>query len=105
MNRRSKSFLSALGLICFLCAPAAAAEPSPIATAKPARTKGAVLDFEADVIEGEKRKPDIFMQMEGGAGSIDSVLYSREDFNDYHELDRKWRPKMRRLKVGGAKKP
>ena len=64
-----------------------------------------VLDFEADVIEGEKRKPDLFIQMEGGAETMDSVLYSREDFNDFHEMDRKWRPKVRRLKPSARKSP
>jgi hypothetical protein len=71
----------------------------------PSKPKSTVLDFEADVIEGEKRKPDLFIQMEGSIESMDSVLYSRDDFNDYHELDRKWRPKIRRLKGGGAVKP
>ncbi len=57
-----------------------------------------ILDFEADVIEGEKRKPDIFLQMEGSTNNLDAILYSREDFNDYHELDRRWRPRFRKLK-------
>lgn len=65
-----------------------------------------VLDFEADVIEGEKRKPDLFIQLEGRAtNSMDSILYSRDDFNDYQEIDRKWRPKMRRIKGSGGKNP
>lgn len=58
-----------------------------------------ILDFEADVIEGEKRKPDLFLQMEGSTNSIDAILYSREDFNDYHEVDRRWRPRFRKVKV------
>jgi hypothetical protein len=63
-----------------------------------------VLDFEADVIEGEKRKPDLFIQLEGGASdNMDSILYSREDFNDYQEIDQKWRPKLRRIKGAGGK--
>ncbi len=67
---------------------------------------GSVLDFEAEVIEGEKRKPDLFIQMEGGVENMDSVLYSREDFNDYHETDRKWRPKLRRPpQPAGMKRP
>ena len=58
--------------------------------------EGAVLDFEADVIEGEKRRPDLFIQMESSAESLDAILYSRQDFNDFHEVDRKWRPKVRK---------
>ena len=57
-----------------------------------------ILDFEADVIEGEKRKPDLFLQMEGSTDSLDAILSSREDFNDYHEVDRRWRPRFRKLK-------
>lgn len=56
------------------------------------------LDFEADVIEGEKRKPDLFLQMEGSTNTLDAILYSREDFNDYHEVDRRWRPRFRKVK-------
>lgn len=53
-----------------------------------------VLDFSADVIEGEKRKPDLFLQSGGAATSLDAVIYSREDFNDFHEKDSKWRPRV-----------
>ena len=70
-----------------------------------AKEKTNVLDFEADVIEGEKRKPDLFLQMEGDVGSLDAILYSREDFNDYHESDRKWRPRIHKLMGVGGKKP
>lgn len=65
--------------------------------------EGAVLDFEADVIEGEKRRPDLFIQMESSAESLDAILYSRQDFNDFHELDRKWRPKVRKSRQPGRK--
>ncbi|MFN7685898.1 MAG: hypothetical protein ACK5QT_10875 [Oligoflexia bacterium] len=71
---------------------------APAQAQKRVNKPGNFLDFEADVIEGEKRRPDLFIQMEGGSESLDSVLYSREDFNDYHEQDRKWRPKARRFK-------
>lgn len=87
----------ALTLSLFLALAGLAMEAS-LAAEKP------VLDFEADVIEGEKRKPDLFIQLEGGASdSMDSILYSRDDFNDYQEIDRKWRPKMRRIKGSGGK--
>ena len=51
-----------------------------------------VLDFEADVIEGEKKRPDIFLQMGNQKQTMDSVLYGRKDFNDFHRVDRRWRP-------------
>lgn len=50
------------------------------------------LDFEAEVIEGERAKPDVFVQLGSGAQSMNSVLYSRDNFNDYHAVDRKYRP-------------
>ncbi|MBU6375281.1 MAG: hypothetical protein KGQ59_04745 [Bdellovibrionales bacterium] len=65
-----------------------------------------VLNFEADVIEGEKRRPDLFIQMESTPESLDSILYSRKDFNDFHEMDRKWRPKVRKPgRTTGRKSP
>jgi hypothetical protein len=76
--------------------PAASAQaaPAPKAVAQPApkpvnqraggssRNQGAVLDFEADVIEGEGKKPDVFLDFNTGASTLDSIVYRRSDFND-----------------------
>ena len=51
-----------------------------------------ILDFEADVIEGEKKRPDIFVEMGNQKQTMDSVIYRRKDFNDFHRSDRRWRP-------------
>jgi hypothetical protein len=59
--------------------------------AKPAAVTGK-LDFEAEVIEGEKTRPDVFVQLGTGAQNMNSILYSREHFNDFHAVDRNFRP-------------
>ncbi len=46
-----------------------------------------ILDFEGDVIEGKKAKPDIFLQLDSGTSSLDSLIYSRENFNDFQKLE------------------
>lgn len=90
-------------LLLLVAATALGAESSKPMSPRP--KSGAVLDFEADVIEGEKRKPDLFLQMEGGAASMESILYSRDDFNDFKEVDQKMRPKVYKSKSGGVRKP
>ncbi len=50
-----------------------------------------VLDFEADVIEGERKLPSLFLQMEIETPNLDAVIYRRKNFNEFHvlEVDRK----------------
>lgn len=57
-----------------------------------------ILDFEADVIEGKKAKPDLFLQMDNGKQNLDSLIYMRSDFNDFQQQD------MRRLRMWGSVK-
>lgn len=52
------------------------------AAARPAGAKGQVLDFEADVIEGEGKKPDVLLDFSTEAATLDSIVYRRGDFND-----------------------
>src|SRR4051812_17504597 len=54
--------------------------------------KDNVLDFEADLIQGERRRPDLFVQLGSEQQSMESVLYARKDFNDFHRVDKLWRP-------------
>lgn len=63
------------------CSPAAMAAPQ-------------VLDFEGDVIEGEKKGADLLLQTDTSQLSMNAVLYLREDFNDFHSIDRKKRPRL-----------
>lgn len=87
-------------------APATDAIKSTTATpAKPdlslKKTKdnvGAILDFEGEVIEGERRRPDLFLQISIDNVKFDSLIYNRDDFNDYLEVDRKSRNKFFKMK-------
>lgn len=56
------------------------------------KQNAAVIDFEGDIIEGERKRPYIFIQTGGDASSLDSMLFFRNDFNDFHESDKKRRP-------------
>jgi len=93
-------------------APAAPAAPAPGSLKAPPPTKsqppaekkvgakrsGNVLDFEGEVIEGERRRPDLFLQMSIDNVKFDSLIYQRDDFNDYLEVDRKSRTRYLKLK-------
>lgn len=80
--------------------PAAApTAQSATPTAAPAPSgRGQVLDFEGEVIEGERRRPDLFLQMSIENVKFESLMYNREDFNDYLEVDRKSRTRFLRYK-------
>ena len=72
-------------------APKSASAAAPAAS--PAASNDAsVIDFEADVIEGERLRPEIFVQMGSKEQEMSPVLYLRKHFNDFHFSDRKWRP-------------
>ena len=55
------------------------------------KIKAKVLDFEAEVIEGERKIPNLFLQMEIETPNLDAVMFRRKNFNDFHvvEVDRK----------------
>ena len=56
--------------------------------------KSDVLDFDADVIEGQKKAPEIFLQTDVQKPALDTVLYQRRDFNDFHASDSRVRPRL-----------
>lgn len=64
------------------------------ADGKNAQDKAAVLNFEGEVIEGQKKTPEIFLQTEVQKPSLESVLYQRKDFNDFHAVDSRQRPRL-----------
>lgn len=72
--------------------PAQAAGAQP----KVARQKQAenLLDFEAEVIEGEKKRPELFLDIKAGDGNVGSGLYLRPNFDDFFAVDKKRRPKF-----------
>lgn len=53
-----------------------------------------VLDFEGEVIEGERKKPDLILQIAPQDLSFESLLYKRTDFNDFLEVDKNTRPRF-----------
>lgn len=57
-----------------------------------AEKRSNVIDFDADVIQGERRKPEIFIQVGKERTNLESVIYGRNDFNDFAAVDRVWRP-------------
>ncbi len=60
-----------------------------VSAAKPATIKPAdVLSFDATVIEGERKTPSIFLEVDVDKYSdIDSILLNRENFNNFHRAD------------------
>jgi hypothetical protein len=62
-----------------------------------------VLNFESDVIEGQKKAPDLFLQTDIHKPSLDSILYQRMNFNDFHSSDSKRRPRLSDPPVAGSK--
>lgn len=84
-----------LCLAVLVCAPALAqskpGKTKRIDLQQPAEVEGGapydeanppVIELEADVIEGEKKLPAIFLEFEAHAPTLDSVIYQRADFND-----------------------
>jgi hypothetical protein len=65
---------------------------------KPASTSSNVLDFEADVIEGERTAPSILIQMDLQSPNLDTLVFQRKNFNDFHLIDMRRKPKFRGIK-------
>ena len=69
----------------------------PVLGAKKAPQEPKVLDFEADVIEGERKTPNLFLQLEVDTPNLDTLLYQRSNFNDFHDLEKDRRPIYRKV--------
>jgi hypothetical protein len=82
--------LSIFSLVLFTSSTQAQTIPEAKKPSKVA--KDVVIDFDADVIEGERKVPDIFISTEIGAPNIESVVYFRKNFNDFHRLEMKSKP-------------
>lgn len=63
--------------------------------AKSSTKTSSILDFDADVIEGERTGPSILIQMDLQAPNLDTLVFQRKNFNDFHQLDMKRKPKFR----------
>jgi len=55
--------------------------------------KTGVLNFEADIVEGEKQRPELFYQMETKNLSFDTLFYIRTDLNDSFDVEKSRRPR------------
>jgi hypothetical protein len=62
---------------------------SVAAVAQQNNKKAKVMDFEADVIEGEKKSPSLFLEFQMEKADLESLLYMRTDFNDFHSAEMK----------------
>lgn len=56
-----------------------------------------VLDFDSDVIEGERKSPDLFLQLHVDTPNLDTLLYQRRNFNDFHAVEKNRRPHYRKV--------
>lgn len=54
-------------------------------------SKSNVLDFGADVIEGELKKPQLFVELGANIDDMTSIIHLRDNFNDFHAVDQKRR--------------
>jgi hypothetical protein len=61
----------------------------------PSKSKSNVMDFEADVVEGERVAPSLFVQMDLGAPKMGTLMFQRKNFNDFHAIDMGRKPKYR----------
>ena len=77
---------------------AAKGKPSlkPQVTTKAVKQKQGenLLDFEAEVIEGEKKRPELFLDIKAGDGNVGSGLYLRPHYDDFFVVDKRRRPRF-----------
>lgn len=66
----------------------------PKASDKPIRTKpgNTVMDFEAEVIDGQKKAPELFLQLDSEKAELNTILYDRRNFNDFQPVNTTLRP-------------
>lgn len=50
-----------------------------------------VIDFSAGVIEGELNRPSMLLEIGDNFKDLDDLLFLREDFNSFHQVDSKIR--------------
>ena len=84
----------------------ASAEEKTDSAKKTVRTKAArpqVLNYEADIIEGEKKRPELFLQTNTNDFDLMAIIYLRKNFNDFHAVDKNRRPQH--LNYGSLRKP
>ncbi len=69
--------------------------------AEPAK-KNTVMDFEAEVIDGQKKAPELFLQMDSEKAELNTILYDRKNFNDFAPVNTQLRPTFSEVKKAGG---
>ncbi|MBC7396059.1 MAG: hypothetical protein H7333_01335 [Bdellovibrionales bacterium] len=69
--------------------------------AEPSR-KNTVMDFEAEVIDGQKKAPELFLQMDAEKAELNTILYDRKNFNDFAPVNTQFRPTFSEIKKAGS---
>ena len=54
--------------------------------------KNTVMDFEAEVIDGQKKAPELFLQLDSEKADLNTILYDRKNFNDFTPINTQLRP-------------
>lgn len=94
-----KIWIIIFALSAFVLAPAFA-EPS-----KEAAKKNTVMDFEAEVIDGQKKAPELFLQMDSEKAELNTILYDRKNFNDFALVNTQLRPTFSEVKKAVGSSP
>lgn len=89
-----------LGILSLFVITAAHAEP-----AKEAPKKNTVMDFEAEVIDGQKKAPELFLQMDSEKAELNTILYDRKNFNDFAPVNTQLRPTFSEVKKAAGSPP
>lgn len=58
-----------------------------------AKDKSAILDFEVDLIQAESQTPRMFVEIKEAEMDLEAILFLREDFNDFFQVDWKRHPR------------
>lgn len=87
-----KKINNILFALSFIFSLMAYAQNSKEASKKQSKSSPKVIDFEAEIIEGERKTPTLFLQIGLEKPTMDAVLYQRKDFNDFHAVTKDRRP-------------
>ena len=49
--------------------------------------KSAVVELDAELIEGETRRPLLFLEFDKHTPTMDSIIFQRLDFNDFRKVN------------------
>lgn len=74
-------------IILFVCTGASGA-------VRDERVRSQILNFETDFVRGRALSPAFLLQLGQAPKDLDTIVYLRRDFNDFHRVDRKTRPKF-----------